>query len=282
MSHEVFSYSISESTFFEIPPPPTKDVHHNSRVCLLPDNMAPARKKNPLITPGGRPEQEWRVRVYRQVTTAEENANGSVTTSWQRLQATSSSGTNSKRVAVRVAPRQGSIVLRRLQIRVRLVMSDDNKDSAAKTPTNTPTPTTPVQMVVTRRRTRVLISSNQSRLRVLLLRFFSERDCLAFCDLLAALNPPPTAAAQQPNSNNSNNPRGNADVLFFVSRLLHDAEFAGFCRRLEASLLATPDGMRALQALAHENDDEEGPQESTTTTSLQQQQQVNKKSLVNG
>lgn len=184
----------------------------------------------PKVTPSS--EKEWPVRVYRQITT---NAPGKF--AWQRLVATRQS--SKKRVVVKAAPRKDCIVLRRLQIRIRLVLSDND------------TTTTPLRLTVTRRRRRILISSNH-KLKVLMLKFQSERDCLAFGDELVALNPMtvPTARSNNNNSNANN-------VLFYVSRLLHDPDFANFCQRLESSLVSTPDGLKALQALAAPEQDDE-------------------------
>jgi hypothetical protein len=189
------------------------------------------------ITPGAATtsllEKEWPVRLYRQLS----SPNG---LSWQRMSAkTATSG--GKRAVVKVAPRKDCIVLRRLQIRVRLVhhcCDTNKKDNVADEP--------PLRMQVTRRRNRILISSNQ-RLRILLLQFKTETDCLAFADQLVALNPPPTVPQRLEAF--SQNYQQQQDVFSYVFRLLHDPEFAGFCRRLESSLGSTPDGMRALQAL---------------------------------
>jgi hypothetical protein len=154
--------------------------------------------------------------------------------SWERMIA---KNTANRTVLVKATPRLSCIVLRRLQIRVRLTTT-----AASEQPSL-------LRMMVTRRKDRILIASNQ-RLRVLMLKFKSIQECLAFSDQLAALNPAPAIvvpaqqAAVEPNN----------QVAFYISRLLHDPEFASFCRRLESSLVASQDGLKALQALAHEEE----------------------------
>jgi hypothetical protein len=194
-------------------------------------SIPPPPSTEQMSTTAATPEKEWPVRVYRQVT----QADGSM--SWERMIAKNAAN---RTVLVKATPRLSCIVLRRLQIRVRL--------SAASEPS--------LRMMVTRRKDRILIASNQ-RLRVLMLKFRSIQECLAFSDQLVALNPAAVVVcpAQQQPAVEPNN-----QVAFYISRLLHDPEFASFCRRLESSLVASQDGLKALQALAQEEE------ESTTKT----------------
>jgi serine/threonine protein kinase len=135
---------------------------------------------------------------------------------WEKLQALNTSGQS---ILVKVSPQVGCIIFRRIQVRLNLYPTpsqplrdnDRNAMESSKTPqksnttiegrgdshiptngTRSTNPTAlhhPNTVVIVRRLNRILIQSHQNKIQTLMLRFFSEQDCMDFSDRLIQLNP---------------------------------------------------------------------------------------------
>lgn len=205
-------------------------------------------------------EKSWPVHVFRRTDQG-----------WHRMRVTSSRRPG-RSVTVKATPRRNYIALLRLQVRIRLVQPSTDTENSNEI----------VHTTVIRRRHCLLISSSQ-KLRSLLLRFRDVQACLEFVDRLQLLNPSPQLTPeiqdprqrQQPpnhatninaiqNNNNhiqhsANNPPAIArqhgtvaesrQVLSYVGSLLLDEDFANMVDHLEATITASEDGARMLEAL---------------------------------
>ena len=190
--------------------------------------------------------QEWPVQVFRH----------SLASGWQALKASSSSSSKTTNAAavrktttvVRANPRAGAIVIRRLRLRV-LLQNDT---------------------VVTRRHCSLRIQS-AAGVRVLVLRFGSPAACQGFGDLLLQYNPvmnmtnheessswnlsdyltaTPSPSSPLCTTTTTTTPQQEDErtsVLFYVARLLCDAEFLRMVRGLEHALLSSEDGRQLLE-----------------------------------
>lgn len=171
---------------------------------------------NTSFTANNNREQDWPVRVFRQV------AEG-----WERLR----SNHQGRTIQVRAIPRKDCLVLPRLQIRVRIDASSE---------TNRPT--------VIRRRRYLLIYSQQQRVRVLVLQFKDTKDCTSFTDQWIDLNPQDRFISSVEQSLDE------PEVHHYLFRLMNDPVFVEFCRKLSAHLRSQPDGLAALQAFDDNGD----------------------------
>lgn len=191
----------------------------------------------------------WPVRVYRQV----KYKPGS--NHWERMKVSNPRRKPHRRVMIKAIPGRGSITIPRIQVRVRLTLGEgQEREEGKEACSNCNNDETddcelrrnaPFRMTLTRRGEGLLVASNQ-KLQLLLLRFRSRADCLAFSDQLAALNP-----IHQTDKVKRQELSGDLTHLsFYVARLLHDSDFMQYCCRLEQSLLSTHDGRLALQSLA--------------------------------
>ena len=190
--------------------------------------------------------QEWPVKVFRH----------SLASGWQALKASSFSKTTANAVrtttVVRANPQAGAIVIRRLRLRV--LLQDDT--------------------VVTRRHCSLRIQSTTG-VRILVLRFGSPAACQGFGDLLLQYNPvmnmttktndgstsreladylnttPLSSSLSCTTTTTTTTPQQQQDertsVLYYVARLLCDAEFLRMMRSLEHSLLSCEDGRQLLE-----------------------------------
>jgi len=170
-------------------------------------------------------EQSWPVQVFRKTEQG-----------WHRMRVTSSS--RGRSVTVKATPRRKYIALLRLQVRIRLSSSDDDA----------------VSTTVIRRRHCLLVSCSNQKLRSLLLRFRDVSSCVEFADRLVALNPPSDAIQTDDNvanvvSRSHGTIADNQRVLSYVGSLLHDEDFVNLVDSLEASITASEDGARMLEAL---------------------------------
>jgi hypothetical protein len=164
-------------------------------------------------------EHEWPVRVFRQ--TPEGN--------WERLRV-------QRNVQVRAIPRNGCLVLPRLQIRIKI--------DAFTT-------------VVRRRRCWLIYYSQQQqqqqqqqqRVRVLVLQFHDMKECWQFTDEWWSLNPSSCSSVASVEQSFEE-----PEVQQYLFRLFHDPAFVQFCRKLSAHLRSQPDGLAALEALDDEDD----------------------------
>jgi hypothetical protein len=202
----------------------------------------------PLSTTSA-PEKEWRVHVFRRMEKC-----------WQKVVAKNSKGQSE---ILKAAPRQGSIVIRRLQVRIKLLPTNKKQHG------NSEHEHTRVNVV--RRRQCILITSSNPR-RVLMLRFHDLKSCLEFSDHLVSLNPPPERAAFLgmeaqagietvfPSYLSNRDDRTNdfciRQILSYVGSLLHDPDFAQLVKNLEKSITSSEDGVSLLAALtSNEADD---------------------------
>lgn len=211
-------------------------------------------------------EKEWPVRVYR--LTAE---NG-----WQKLQPRNSLG---RKVAISATPRHNCIVLHRIQVRLRFAdisMTNNNSNNNIGTTGEAATNAAADNSygLVTRRRDRILISSQQ-RLKSLVLQFKDLQTCLEFSDFLVDLNPSLERSLlsgekmydvdtirtmkMRHRSRDSHSGAGshtashieNQNAISYVGRLLQDDDFANMCDNLEACIAASEDGAQLFAALTH-------------------------------
>ena len=126
-------------------------------------------------------EKEWHVDLYRKTLTG-----------FEKMTPKTSSG---RHVLVKVAPRNGCIVVRQLHIRIRLTAGNSSKnrnndgidDGGSSRGDGGKEEERFIS--VKRRRETIVIISNQ-RIRVLILKFRTQKDCIDFSDRLVELNPP--------------------------------------------------------------------------------------------
>lgn len=191
---------------------------------------------------------------------------------WQAMQPKNSQG---RRVQVKASPKEGCVVLHRIQVRIRLTSQPPN-DSLKEKDENSGQHRIiedPVvnDVLVIRRRHCILISSKM-RSRSLVFKFNDLKACLQFSDQLVQLNPNQAIQTAIPgvDQNYSTSSEGRAStgrhpndltrerdtqqILSYVARLLYDDQFVSFCNNLESNLLASEDGLEMLNNLVgHSN-----------------------------
>lgn len=225
------------------------------------------------------PAVEWRVQVFRHTQTA----------GWERLQvgvaassavdddATKHHHHNNKKAprrhVVRARPLEGSIVMRRLRLRVLLKKS---------------------RSVVTRRDSCLRIQSQHGGARVLVLRFVSVRECLAFGDALMRLNPLPSTTILEEESSLAKRLSSSSctavdhhdreSSLFWLVRLIYDPENQALVRSVENTLLASTEGQRVLDDLVKlmplMNDEDDNDEQEDEEDGDEQQKQPAKPDTV--
>jgi len=192
-------------------------------------------------------DMEWPVHVYRKTEQG-----------WQKMQPKNASGQNV--FVIKATPRRNSIVLHRIQVRVRL-RSDNKRDGDSATRTS-----------VVRRRDCLLITSSQ-RMRALALKFRTVKACLEFSDRLMALNPPPEKAVLEKKTEAVKKTRDHGtasdsrQLLSYVGRLLHDEDFADMVDNLEECISSSEDGARMLEALINNNNDQDDDDDANSSNS---------------
>eukprot|EP00977_Amphora_coffeiformis_P007802 scaffold1697_cov180-Amphora_coffeaeformis.AAC.38 len=186
---------------------------------------------------------EWRVRVFR----------NTLSSGWETLQVTSGS---SVRQTVRARPQKGSIVIRRLRLRVTLQP----------------------ETVVTRRQNCLRVQSKHG-VRVLILQFATARDCQSFGDVLMRLNPLPSVSPDLLSAQILRSSEHDREsVLFYVARLLYDPDFLEMVRSVEHTILASPEGQHLLDDLHKlmpnddDNEDEQKNDEEEKNANEEEQQ----------
>lgn len=173
-------------------------------------------------------------------------------------------------VQIRATPKQGCIVLHRIQVRIRLTSASDplkEKEEQHAINDEKSKDSKPNDVLVVRRRHYILISS-KLRSRSLVFKFKDLKSCLQFSDHLVQLNPnqTTTTSMDQPSSTLGEGPTMTEDhaykltheqdmqqVLSYVARLLYDGRFATFCQNLESSLMASEDGLPMLNHLVDQS-----------------------------
>lgn len=173
-------------------------------------------------------------------------------------------------VQIRATPKQGCIVLHRIQVRIRLTSASDplkEKEEQHAINDEKSKDSKPNDVLVVRRRHYILISS-KLRSRSLVFKFKDLKSCLQFSDHLVQLNPnqTTTTSMDQPSSTLGEDPTMTEDhaykltheqdmqqVLSYVARLLYDGRFATFCQNLESSLMASEDGLPMLNHLVDQS-----------------------------
>lgn len=212
-------------------------------------SLSTTRLSNEYITMASLPqvdtvEKEWPVHFFRKTSRG-----------WEQMQPRNGDG---QLVAVKATPLAGCIVLRKLRVRVSLTTTtastttpQDKSSEAAVQETKS---------VMVRRRSSILITSNQG-LKAILLKFRTEKDCLDFSDQFIALNPLDLCIGQANDDTGGGGGTGNLsqvnagqqsqEVLFYIARLLHDPDFVNYVDSLESSLESSQDGAKILDVLTN-------------------------------
>ena len=195
---------------------------------------------------------EWRVRVFRHT----------ISSGWETLQVTSGVDPSTVvRQTVRARPQKGSIVIRRLRLRVTLQQ----------------------ETVVTRRENCLRVQSKHG-VRVLILQFLTARDCQSFGDTLMQLNPLPPSISPTDVSAPllRSSERDRESVLFYVARLLYDPDFLQMVRSVEHTILASPEGKHLLEdlhKLMPDDTEDDGAEEELCEEDVDEEEQQQSKNI---
>eukprot|EP00934_Nitzschia_sp_Nitz4_P000345 Nitzschia sp. Nitz4//scaffold38_size140716//46751//47374//NITZ4_003136-RA/size140716-snap-gene-0.137-mRNA-1//1//CDS//3329550045//345//frame0 len=163
---------------------------------------------------GGAPsEPSWPVTIFRYTQNL----------GWQQQV-----GKDGKALVLQASPRRNCVVIPALHQKFSLSNDTDEGDRGS----------------VIRRNDCILLLS-RARTKVMLLKFNSISQCIAFSDCFVSLNPPMDPPEDPSPAKLSANKEA---ILSFVVRLLHDQEFEGFVSGIEATLLASVDGQQLLSS----------------------------------
>ena len=193
---------------------------------------------------------------------------------WQAMQPKNAQG---RLVQVRATPKEGCVVLHRIQVRIRLTSSQSNnslKESDENTRyqsfgnTNTNSKSSGANDVLVVRRRHYILISSRLRSRSLVFKFKDLKSCLQFSDQLVQLNPHQTIQTTTPSFDRKGSTSGEIrtmteqnnksklhyekdmqQVLSYVGRLLYDDNFATFCNNLESNVMASEDGVHMFNSL---------------------------------
>jgi hypothetical protein len=211
---------------------------------------------------------------------------------WQLMRPKNAQG---RRVKVKASPKQGCIVLHRIQVRVRLSLPlskdsmQENEGKSGRLRVMDDTATNDV--LVVRRRHCILISS-KSRSRSLIFKFNDLKSCLQFSDQLVQLNPHQTvpvipninrnygkswdgrSVMKEHNSDESGGKNDTQQALSYVARLLCDDQFVTFCNDLESNLLSSEDGLQMFQSLIDQTKTQHTSKEILDSDSIQVEEMI--------
>lgn len=213
-------------------------------------------------------EKEWPIDVFRRTAQGQWQKQVPITTT------ENDAGQNYLESAATAIPKKDCIVIKRFRLRISLVRRKNNP----KQPSNSRSPVSQHGLLEVVRRGPCLLLSAKTRLRALVLKFVSIRECLEFSDHLLSLNPSLNLRAQaaapverdEPNNKslvgmlgtNENEEHYDDvstsqavsvqlqtqrnDVYSYVVRLLQDKDFRKFVDKVEDTILASSDGAQIL------------------------------------